>query len=260
MLTPDEILKILEERCDFPYPDSDNSSLITDENYEIKIIEPLQDAFDESWDYASGATKLVLIFKSLPFVVKIPFMANSDSGYPYATQTVRTSVREIKNTSSLTSSDFRTTYIYNSNPTLFFNSKAPMGSLSWDYCALEVAIYQKALEWGIEKLFAREVCIGDIHGYPIYIQDKAIDFSEGFDEKTTVSPSEAYDIVNDTMMTADCTISADWCANVVEKWGKDTFQKLISFIEEMNINDIHNANIGYIDGKPVLIDYSGYYN
>jgi hypothetical protein len=35
-------------------------------------------------------------------------------------------------------------------------------------------------------------------------------------------------------------------------------EKLLCFLEENNINDIHEGNIGYSCGFPILIDFSGY--
>ena len=46
-------------------------------------------------------------------------------------------------------------------------------------------------------------------------------------------------------------------------YGEEIFNRLCNFIEEYNITDLHNGNVGYIkrNGKfmPILFDYSGYY-
>ena len=50
----------------------------------------------------------------------------------------------------------------------------------------------------------------------------------------------------------------NWLADVLAYFGEKIFNKLIEFIQYMEINDLHNGNIGYINLKPVLMDYSGW--
>ena len=45
-----------------------------------------------------------------------------------------------------------------------------------------------------------------------------------------------------------------YTSKIIEK----IFNKLIEFIQYMEINDLHKGNIGYINLKPVLMDYSGW--
>ena len=35
--------------------------------------------------------------------------------------------------------------------------------------------------------------------------------------------------------------------------------QLYDFISELEINDLHSGNIGYENGRIVIIDYSGYF-
>ena len=44
-----------------------------------------------------------------------------------------------------------------------------------------------------------------------------------------------------------------------EDYGMDSFEALTEFCFDFDINDIHWGNVGMINGKIVLIDYSGYY-
>ena len=45
---------------------------------------------------------------------------------------------------------------------------------------------------------------------------------------------------------------------VLRQYGEDALDQLCSFCMEEDINDIHGGNIGWVDGKLVLIDYAGY--
>lgn len=132
-------------------------------------------------------------------------------------------------------------------------------SISWDYCSAEVEIYEKAEELGIEQLFAKTEIYDFIQGYyPIYIQEKAVMFfrssrtlhSEEKLKETSSKASAIYDY---------CSIDNEWLTDVLDYYGEEKFITFLQFLKKQNINDLHSGNIGYIDGRPVVVDYSGYY-
>ena len=49
-----------------------------------------------------------------------------------------------------------------------------------------------------------------------------------------------------------------WIADFVEQYGKEEFRRLSLFLDEMSIGDLRDCNIGYLDGAPILFDYSGF--
>ena len=51
-----------------------------------------------------------------------------------------------------------------------------------------------------------------------------------------------------------------WLSDFLDYFGEDIFQKFMKFIDKQNIGDLHSDNIGYIGNRPVLIDYSGYWD
>ncbi len=48
--------------------------------------------------------------------------------------------------------------------------------------------------------------------------------------------------------------------NFISNYGAREYEKLTDFLYEMDINDFHSGNVGFIDNKFVLIDYAGYYD
>ena len=48
--------------------------------------------------------------------------------------------------------------------------------------------------------------------------------------------------------------------NFISNYGVHEYEKLTDFLYEMDINDFHSGNVGFIDDKFVLIDYAGYYD
>jgi hypothetical protein len=41
-------------------------------------------------------------------------------------------------------------------------------------------------------------------------------------------------------------------------YGLDEFIRLDAFLNEMQIGDLRDCNIGYLDNAPILFDYSGF--
>ena len=46
----------------------------------------------------------------------------------------------------------------------------------------------------------------------------------------------------------------------MENYGAEEYQRLTDFLVEEQINDIHSGNVGFDEGKFVLIDYAGYHD
>lgn len=53
--------------------------------------------------------------------------------------------------------------------------------------------------------------------------------------------------------------STDVAVAFLRDYGKDEYERLADFCEYYGINDLHDGNVGDIDGKIVLIDYGSYY-
>ena len=54
-------------------------------------------------------------------------------------------------------------------------------------------------------------------------------------------------------------ISERWIAAVISLYGKKKALELEDFIVEMGINDMHGNNVGWYKKKPVILDFSGFY-
>jgi hypothetical protein len=49
-----------------------------------------------------------------------------------------------------------------------------------------------------------------------------------------------------------------WIADFIQMYGKDELQRLMEFINKYDIDDLRTCNIGYLDGAPILFDYSSF--
>ena len=54
------------------------------------------------------------------------------------------------------------------------------------------------------------------------------------------------------------SLNARWAKVALVIYGKRACKTLCDFIVKHNINDLHENNIGYKNGKPIILDFSGY--
>lgn len=184
----------------------------------------------DGWAYNNGVSKLVLIPDEYNFVVKIPFSC--------------TDYDEDDN------EEFQGAYYIES------------GEYGWDYCRAEAEFYEAAKVHGVEKFFAPTIYIGDIKGWPIYIQDKCLIFEESnsrypHSEEDRCRSSEKLD----SMKIVSERVPIDFIVDMFKDYPDEEVVGVFNFIDEVGIEDLHGNNCGYNkDGLVVFTDYSGYHN
>lgn len=212
-----EILDALKY-CDFD--DLEDCDYI----FEEKITEKFQLHYSKPFEYSNGATKGVLIFKNLGFVIKIPFTWCGGD--------------EICGASD--------------------------GAHSWDYCSQEVCRYEMAEDNGIAEVFLQTEYLGDVNDYPIYIQPYAEIFKNMAPDAISEHCYESSEEQKEQTRSLNSQYAFDdiqniWESEVLALYGKDFYIKLKTYISDYDINDLRTANIGYYQNKPVLVDYAGFY-
>lgn len=172
-----------------------------------------------SYTYASGASKFVLIPESLDFVIKVPF------------------------TGMLTMSGYYEQYKY------------AEGYYPWDYCGSEESRYIQAVEDGYGKFFAKTEQIIEKDGFPIYIQEKCIPLTLSFSRKhySKEEKRKTWELTNFSY------IDIDWLTECRTLYGDEVIKDFVDYLD-FNLwnDDLRMENIGYLNGKPVLIDYSSF--
>lgn len=195
---------------------------------------------------ASGVSKCVFMFRDFPnLVVKIPF-----SGYG-------TDIEE--------DLDNEEPYEDYSNAAWGCGDHALLRD--WDYCEAEATVYNDALRAGVADFFAETAYIGAIDNHPIYIQEIATIYSDvccDYAGKYTKEERKAYrskvvSAGNSTITHNDCWIvNQTWFSELIEEYGAVAASKLIAFLIDEGVDDLHIDNLGFIDGKPVIVDYSSF--
>lgn len=198
---------------------------------------------DFSYYWAEGATKLVIIPLNYNWVIKIPYNGTAER------RIINGTVR-----------DYADYFDYGSIDTRHF----------WDYCYTESCLYQKARTKKIAEIFAKEIYIGDINGYPIYAQQKAEEYDAEIcshsELEITKEESEYLKSILRNNDTDDASTGSSftnstyaWLVDVLIYYGRIFLDKVLFFIEKNGISDLHSGNVGYINNRPVIIDYSSFH-
>lgn len=134
----------------------------------------------------------------------------------------------------------------------------------------ECYIYACAVKAELDFFFPKTEIMGKIDDVTFIIQDK-IDYSV---EDCSYDKRQYYQKVARTVTNHifrkmekgfrigsdyDRTLDATWGKLVISLYGKQIAKKLCEFIKKYKINDLHCANIGYKNDRPIILDFGGYY-
>lgn len=234
-MTDKELLAIFEE-CDFTEFGLDEYE--NDEHIIEKVIDNLIIPDNYKFDYNYGTSKLVISIwneenKSKIDIIKIPFKGQyiykySEDGEEY--------------------DDWE--------EEIFQEYSHSGASKKWDYCEKEVINYNLAKEAEVDFCFAKTELIGYVHNYPIYKQQYVED-TNAYDRED-YSEEERKKTVKTCQNKNFYRISSNWLSNVMTVYGEQYLIKLMDFIKENNICDLHDNNLGYHNGAPIIFDYSDF--
>lgn len=131
--------------------------------------------------------------------------------------------------------------------------------LSVDYCDEEVDHYHEAKKAGLGYIFVKTVFFDELDNkfggnLPIYIQDKVLLFTGG-----DSSDDPTYREISGRYSNTD-RLAPAWVEDFCNYYGMEAFDDLGTFVDKVGINDLHSNNIGYYHDKPVIFDYSGFYD
>lgn len=259
---PEDIFEIINKECSFV-----NSDAFTVAERDQYVLEPLRSCSDLAgidWTYDEGISKLVLIFNKLGFVIKIPYTGRYSEDYEepcdncskWSNCDCEYSCARRQNWTEYSNNEYCDFTGAEECPNTYLQKKL---NNEWDYCEAEKWLYEKAKEEDVEVCFAETRLLGYVDGYPIYTQPIAAIYADCY---TTTRKSHTAEEKISTQEA--CKKINGWCFNVewltdfIIYFGDDMFQKFMAFIKKYGISDLHNGNVGYVSGVPVLVDYSGY--
>jgi hypothetical protein len=236
-----QILTALRKYCKTAEP------VLTVHDFDDRIVAPLKHSTQLSFSYDNGVSKGVLLFDNFDKVIKIPFTGRfREEDYDDAVSAWDRGEEDVDEPQW---EDFYEDFHSAATP-----QEIKEGiEAKWNYCELEVRLYQKAKMAGLEQYFAAERWIGNAGNIPIYAQEKVIPFDDThYDEERSKATTQRC-----KELSLYC-FNPTWIADFFEWYGEDEFIKLSTFLTENQITDLHDGNIGYIHGAPVMFDYSSY--
>lgn len=122
----------------------------------------------------------------------------------------------------------------------------------WDYCEAESYLGQAAEDCGVDNLFVPTLFMSEVEGIPCYTQ-KRVEMGDHGDP--TKESRKKFDEINCTQWSS---ISTTCGALILENYGEETLNKVIKFVNEYNIADLHGGNWAFSNNNVVFVDYSGY--
>lgn len=145
-------------------------------------------------------------------------------------------------------------------------------------CGYEAEVYYKAKKESLEQFFPTTETLYDKNGICIIAQQKC-DFSsahipfnkdnkyqrivrtfEERDDYTCFCDKIDRDMQNFKDDGYTRYINRTWIAMSVVLYGKKSVKRLCHFLSVNNIDDLHDNNLGFINDKPIILDFSGYFN
>lgn len=140
--------------------------------------------------------------------------------------------------------------------------KIPFSDTVVDHCKTEYRNYLISKREGYDNYFAECDFLMEYKDLPCYIMKRAEVSrdrlqSEMFAYLLDETGDEEYATKN----------SKPWCKSGEEyvedlmryHYGVEAIEDLYIFFRDYNIDDLHADNVGYVDGRLVFIDYSGYF-
>lgn len=138
-----------------------------------------------------------------------------------------------------------------------------------DYCRREADNYELATHEHIDNYFAACYFYKEVDGYDFYIQERidpdedsissscydyissrySKDFEsiEDEDERNYRIDDAFYDMSDEERIYA---VFCDYPTDIIDA--------IVTFISDLDINDLHPGNFGYRESRPVIMDYSGF--
>lgn len=202
---------------------------------------------------ASGISKAVMLIKGEEYVIKFPFRSlfeeddYDDACYRYNNEDEYPEQKEEPDVED---------YYYNFD--CANHVAIPMNRL-WDYCELESAIYEEAVDQGLGAYFAEEYLLGFVNDQPVYRQTRCVacyDYEQKYSDDEYEKKS-SYSREKCKELNCNC-FNPIWIADFIERYGEAEFKRLNAFLNEYEIGDLRSCNIGYLDDAPILFDYSGF--
>lgn len=264
--TPHDVFKIMEQHCVF------GEGTVDTINMHDNIISPLRECAELAgtvWTYDEGASKLAIMFPDLGFVIKVPYTGRweDDGEEPCDDCSKRDECDGCQWDCARrrhwdeTHDEYKDYFEFN-GAGVFCEAETNIDmhlDNNWDYCAVERYLTRAAVAAEVSECLASVTLLGTIEEHPIYVQPYATIYSDYYTSTRKSHSKEEKITTEEACRRVDgWCFNVDWLTDFLVYYGDETFQKFMAFIKKYEIRDLHDGNVGYIDGAPVLVDFGGF--
>lgn len=127
-----------------------------------------------------------------------------------------------------------------------------------DYATLEYENYLAAKELGLEGFFPVTVYIGEFCGHSCYAQQEVECCEDDIRSDWYEELRERYVMDGEEFEEADVWKEVEWLEDDERVDLLFHNEELLHFLQDHNINDLHEGNFGYIGRFPIIIDFCGW--
>lgn len=135
----------------------------------------------------------------------------------------------------------------------------------FDYCQRELHNYEKARIYRVERILLPIEYIGEYGAVRVYLQPRFTyshdDMSAGkhntLRKKLNNIPNRSKALTS-SLNNLYSWVDREWYARVLQLYGKKFLASFEKFSIEAKLNDLHDGNIGWRNGRPIILDYAGY--
>lgn len=138
-----------------------------------------------------------------------------------------------------------------------------------NYCAIEAENYTKAAAYNVQRVLLETALLPVLpNGIELYVQPRYttdhLDLHQDMAKRErlhrTLNNLDANRTREITMSMYDGhRISIEWMARVIQLYGKKFARSLEEWTKDNHIGDLHSRNVGWINNRPIILDYSGYF-
>lgn len=138
-----------------------------------------------------------------------------------------------------------------------------------DVCLREYQYFLQAKEYDIQNILLPISDFADC-GLPnghLYIQPKIsiqhsrLEYSDAFSALLRTNYESLDDgVVDDINDAVYCSrLPREWLAYAIKCFSKEFMERFAQWTCKLKVNDLHGSNVGFLNERPIILDYAGFY-
>lgn len=130
-----------------------------------------------------------------------------------------------------------------------------------DLASVEASVWEE-IPVKYRRSFPKTEIIWEGEGFCFILQERGITYEE--QEETNYFSRSATQFLEDSGLLDEYNspltknyVPDGWLVDLFEDYGQEEIQSFNAVLEDFCINDLHEGNVGYLHGVPVILDFAG---